>query len=247
MTGLVIIGGSYAGFNVAISARQHGYAETIRMLVEEPVLPYHRPPLSKGYLLNSAAADTLAIRGAAFYAEHDIDVLFGTKALAIDSAHRVVTNRGTMDFDVVAITTGARARSIKLPGSELEGVVTLRNLADAEAIRHRLAETENVVLVGAGFIGLELAASLRKLGKAVTVLEAQSRVLARAIPPRLSAFIEAEHRRHGVDLRCNIGVSAIQGAHGKVNSVVAADGARFPADMVVLAAWFGRRRRDQGR
>jgi len=235
MTGLVIIGGSYAGFNVAISARQHGYAETIRMLVEEPVLPYHRPPLSKGYLLNSAAADTLAIRGAAFYAEHDIDVLFGTKALAIDSAHRVVTNRGTMDFDVVAITTGARARSIKLPGSELEGVVTLRNLADAEAIRHRLAETENVVLVGAGFIGLELAASLRKLGKAVTVLEAQSRVLARAIPPRLSAFIEAEHRRHGVDLRCNIGVSAIQGAHGKVNSVVAADGARFPADMVVLA------------
>jgi 3-phenylpropionate/trans-cinnamate dioxygenase ferredoxin reductase subunit len=235
MAGLVIIGGSYAGLNIAISARQHGYAEPIRMLANEPMLPYHRPPLSKGYLLGATAPDTLPLRGAAFYAEQGIEVLLDTEALAIDSARRLQTTRGAIDFDVLAITTGARARSINLPGSDLDGVVTLRSLADAEAIRQRLASIESVVIIGAGFIGLELAASLRKLGKAVTVLEGQPRVLARAIPPRLSAFIEAEHRKHGIDLRCNAGVAAIEGVGGKVSSVLTTDGARCPADLVVLA------------
>ena len=234
MSGLAIIGGSYAALNLAISARQHGYAEPIRMITDEAMAPYHRPPLSKGHLLAPCPPDALALRGEAFYAEHGIEVLLETKVLAIDPAGKLKTARRAIAFDSLAITTGARARLLNLPGCELDGVVTLRSWADAEAIRQRLPDIENVVIIGAGFIGLELAASFRKLGKTVTVLEALPRVLARAIPQRLSTFIEAEHRLRGVDLRCNVRSVTIEGLNRRATGVVA-DGARCPADMIVLA------------
>lgn len=235
MTGLVIVGGSYAGLNIATSARNHGYSERIRILTNESTLPYHRPPLSKGYLLGTVDPQSLPLRGETFYIEQRIEVLQDTQVLSVDSARRLVTNQGAMTCDILAIATGARARVIDLPGVQLEGVVTLRSLADAEAIRERLPDVARVVIIGAGFIGLELAASLQKLGKVVTVLEGLPRVLARAVPPRLSSFIEAEHRGHGVDLCCNVSVAAIEGDHGKVTSVISAQGRKHPADMVVLA------------
>ncbi len=235
MTGLVIVGGSYAGLNIAVSARQHGYSERIRILTNEPTLPYHRPPLSKGYLLGAVDPQTLPLRAETFYSEQRIEVLLDTQVLSVEGARKLSTNRGAISCDILAIATGARARLIDLPGVQLEGVVTLRSLADAEAIRQRLPDVASVVIIGAGFIGLELAASLRKLGKVVTVFEGLPRVLARATSPRLSSFIEAEHRGHGVDLCCNVGVAAIEGDHGKVTSVITAQGSKHLADMVVLA------------
>jgi len=234
MSGLVIVGGSYAGLNVALAARHHGYAQRIRILTNESVLPYHRPPLSKGYLLGTTDPQTLPLRGEACYLENDIEVQLHTHVKAV-SPGRVETSDGHVRFEKLALATGARARLINLQGAALEGVVTLRSLADTEAIRERLGSVSNVVIIGAGFIGLELAATLRKLGKSVTVLEGQSRVLARAMPPRMSEFIAAEHRRHGVDLRCNVSIAHISGEHGRAKSVTLADGTECPAELVVLA------------
>ena len=234
MSGLVIVGGSYAGLNIALAARQHGYSERIRILSNEPVLPYHRPPLSKGYLLGATDPQTLPLRGEAFYAQNGIDVLLQTQVHSIGPA-RLQTNFGNVPFEKLAIATGARARLVDLPGIELDGVVTLRSLADTEAIRQRLADVSRAVIIGAGFIGLELAATLRKLQKEVTVLEGQQRVLARATTPSVSAFISGEHQRHGIDLRCNTSVVEITGDRQRVKSVRLADGTLCPADLVVLA------------
>jgi 3-phenylpropionate/trans-cinnamate dioxygenase ferredoxin reductase subunit len=234
VSGLVIVGGSYAGLNIALAARQHGYSERIRILTNEPVLPYHRPPLSKGYLLGATDPQTLPLRGEAFYAQNGIDVLLQTQVHSIGPA-RLQTNRGNVPFEKLAIATGARARLVDLPGIELDGVVTLRSLADTEAIRQRLADVSHAVIIGAGFIGLELAATLRKLQKEVTVLEGQQRVLARATTPSVSAFISGEHQRHGIDLRCNTSVVELTGDRQRVKSVRLADGTLCPADLVVLA------------
>jgi len=236
MAGLAIVGGSYAALNIASSARQNGYGEDITIFTDEDVLPYHRPPLSKGFLLGSVDRETLPLRGEAFYRDNRIEVVFGARVDQIDRAEQCVeTTKGRFGFQQLAIATGTRARRAAIPGIDLEGIVTLRSLADADAIRDRLPHVTSVVIVGGGFIGLEMAASMAKSGFEVTVIEGLDRVLARVTGQTMSTFIEGEFAAHGVRLFCGTAVQAFEGEGGKVRSVLTADGVRHPADMVVLA------------
>lgn len=234
--GLVIIGGSYAGLNLAAAAREAGYGEPIRMVTEERWRPYHRPPLSKGFLLGKVDPETLPLRAEAFYSDHGIEVITETRAEVIDlGAMRIETDGGRLDFDHVAVATGTRARLLPLPGADLDGVVTLRTLDDAEAMRARVGDVGSVVIIGGGFIGLELAASLKLLGKSVTVLEGLERVLARVTVPALSAFIADAHRARDVNIVCNASVVAIEGGNGRVTAVRTGEGERLTAEMVIIA------------
>ena len=235
MSGLVIVGGSYAGLNIAASARQNGYSESITMLTDEAYLPYNRPPLSKGFLLGGVERETLPLRGEAFYRDNEIEVIFGARATQIDRAGYVDTVKGRFDFGQLAIATGTRAKLLPLPGADLDGVVTLRSLADAEDIRERLPRAGSVVVVGGGFIGLELAASMVKSGLQVTVVEGLDRVLARVMGQTMSRYIEAEFARQGVHVLCRSGLECIEGRDGRVSAVCTTDGLRHPADLVVLA------------
>ena len=233
--GLVIVGGSYAGLNIAASARSNGYIDSITMLTDESHLPYNRPPLSKGFLLGNVDRETLPLRGEAFYRDNGIEVMFDTRVERIDGAGYVVTASGNLPFDKLALATGTSARRLPLPGADLDGVVTLRSLADADAMRDRIAEASSVVIVGGGFIGLELAASMVKAGMDVTVIEGMERVLARVTGPIMSRFIEDAFAGHSARLLCRTGVESIEGANGRVVAVHAANGTRHAADLVVLA------------
>jgi 3-phenylpropionate/trans-cinnamate dioxygenase ferredoxin reductase subunit len=236
MTGLAIVGGSYAALNVAASARQHGYAESITILTDEHELPYHRPPLSKGFLLGATDRETLPLRGEAFYRDNVINIVFGARASAVDcGASRIETTKGAFAFSKLAITTGTRARIIPIPGGDLRGVFTLRSLADADAIRAVLPGVRSVVVVGGGFIGLEMAASMAQSGVEVTVLEGLGRVLARVTGGTISGFIEREFAGHGVNLACGTAVEAFEGQNGAVRCVRTRSGQRYAADMVILA------------
>jgi len=235
VSGLVIVGGSYAGLNIAASARQNGFAESITMLTDESHLPYHRPPLSKGFLLGNVERETLPLRGEGFYRDNAIEIVFGAKATEIDRSGYVETGKGRFAFDQLAIATGTRARRLPLEGADLEGVVTLRSLDDADLIRERLPAGGSVVIVGGGFIGLELAASMVKSGRDVLVIEGLDRVLARVTGATMSRFIEEEFARHGARILCRTGIESIEGRSGKVVAVRTSDGARRGADLVVLA------------
>ena len=234
--GLVIIGGSYAGVNLAVAARDAGYQEPIRIVADGVDLPCHRPPLSKAYLTGATDPDTLPLRSPAFYADHQIDILLGTRAVELDLARRrVTTDQGILPYDRLAVTTGARARTIPVPGAQLAGVVTLRTVADAEGLRARVPEIETVVVIGGGFIGLELAATLCKLGKTVTILEGLERVLARVASPVLSAYVRELHCAHGVDVVCNAVVASIEGDGRHVTGVRTMDGGHYLAELVIVA------------
>lgn len=235
MAGLVIVGGSYAGLNIASSARQHGYSESITMLTDEACLPYNRPPLSKAFLLGGVERETLPLRGEAFYRDNCIDVVFEARATEVDREGYVATSKGRFDFAQLAIATGTRAKRLPIPGADLEGVVTLRSLADADYIRERLAGSRSVVVVGGGFIGLELAASMVKSGIEVTVVEGLDRVLARVMGETMSRYIEEEFARQGVQITCRSGVECIEGREGRATAVCTTDGLRHAADLVVLA------------
>ncbi len=198
MSGIVIVGGSYAANQVAASARQNGFEGPIRILSEEPVLPYQRPPLSKGFLSGETAEDKLPLRPASFYAEQKIDVELNTRVARIDRAAKCVeiADGRRIPYDKLALATGARPRTLGLPGG-----LVLRSLADSKALKDKLASASSVAIVGGGFIGLEAAAVCVKLGKKVTVIEAAERLLARVFPPVMSEFMAAAHRSHGVDVR----------------------------------------------
>lgn len=234
--GLVVVGGSYAAAQIAASAREMGYAEPIRIVSEEPCSPYQRPPLSKGYLSGKVPPAALPLRSEAFYRDSKVDLLLGVRAERIDLASRAVSlsDGRRLEFDRLALATGARPRPLPVPGTDLDGVVMLRSLADADALRARLAQATNVVIIGAGFIGLEFASVAVASGKRVTVVEMQDRVLARAVAPGLAGFIADVHRGKGLDIRLGATVKELRGA-GKVESLVCGDGTILPADIVLAA------------
>jgi 3-phenylpropionate/trans-cinnamate dioxygenase ferredoxin reductase subunit len=230
---IVVVGAGHAGSNAVAFLRQYGWPGEIVLVGEEPVLPYHRPPLSKAWLKGEATAEGLALRPAEFYGKQRVALRLGTRVEAIDRAAKTLRLAGgeALSYDHLILATGARARRIPLPGADLPFVHTLRNAADADALKAALGPGKRIVVIGAGWIGLEVAASARALGAEATVLEAQDRVLARVASPILSAFVEAAHRRHGVDLRLKAGVEAIE-AEGP--AVRLADGTRIPCDLVLL-------------
>ncbi len=238
--GLVIVGGCYAALQAAAAARAAGHTGPIRMLGEEACAPYQRPPLSKGFLTGRVDAEALPIRGAAFYAENAIDLVTGCRVVAIDRHGRAVqaADGRRFGYDRLVLATGSRPRRLpaEMPGAGLEGVLVLRTLPDALALRALLPDVGEAAVIGGGFIGLEVAAALSALGRRVTVLEAQPRLLARAATPPLAAQVAALHRRHGVALRLGTTARRFEAdATGRrVAAVQASDGTRIPAQLVII-------------
>jgi 3-phenylpropionate/trans-cinnamate dioxygenase ferredoxin reductase subunit len=234
--GLVIIGGSYAAQQIAASARECGYAEPITLISDEAFLPYQRPPLSKGFPSGKVEQDALILRPDSFYAENRIDLMLDTRVEQIDRQKKIVVTAGgqSIPYDKLAIATGARARLFKGPGAELDGVLPVRSLADAIDLRDRAPKVSEIVVIGGGFIGLEVASALRTLGKTVTVIEFAPRLLGRAVGPILSDFMADYHRAQGVHIVLNESVTEIRGENGRVTSVLCSKGDSFPADLVVV-------------
>lgn len=234
--GTVIIGAGQGGYQVAASLREAGYAEPVTIIGDEPELPYQRPPLSKAYLLGDTTAERLLLRPQTYYATHKIDVIVNDRAAAIDRAARRVTlaSGAVLAYDHLVLATGARNRLLRVEGAELDGVLYLRTLKEAQAIKDRLAAAVNIVVIGAGFIGLELAAVTGKLGKSVTVLEALPRCMSRAVSGIVGEFFQREQAQWGVQLLCDTKLQRIDGNNGRVTGVITADGHRLPADLVLV-------------
>jgi NADPH-dependent 2,4-dienoyl-CoA reductase/sulfur reductase-like enzyme len=239
MARLVIVGAALAGSRAAEAARLFGFTGEITLIGAEPHLPYDRPPLSKDFLtVNPPATTPPTLPGADALAGLGVDLRLSCAATALDPVHqRVRVDVGGTDLDLtydsLLIATGSRARS--LPGTEhLAGVHTLRTVDDARMIRAALDAGARTIVVGAGFIGSEVAASARRRGAQVTVLEAMPTPLAAAIGPALGRMCAELHERNGVLLRCGVGVAAIEGDHGQVRRVRLVDGTVLPADLVVV-------------
>src|SRR6266576_3388699 len=239
---IVIVGAGHAGFQLAASLRQHGIEGGIALIGDEPVLPYQRPPLSKDYLDGKIGLDLLLMRPEAFYRDHRIDYLPGTRAVEIDRAGRQLhlASGEKLGYDHLVLATGARNRAPPLPGIELDGVCYLRNLAETDELRQRLAAAEHIVVIGAGFIGLEFAAVARGKGKPVRILELTDRVMGRVVCPPTSEFFAAAHRRTGVEF--SFGAQAVRiAAHasspmgGRVDHVELASDERLKADLVLVS------------
>ena len=231
----IIIGAGQAGLQVAVELRQAGYAGAITLIGAEASQPYHRPPLSKAYLTGEKSLDALQMRGQAFYREQAITLMVGLAATGIDRTARqvVLADGSTLPYDHLVLATGAAARPLSCPGHDLDGVMVLRSLEDATALKARLATARHLVVVGGGFIGLEAAASARKLGVAVSLLEMQDRLMARAVGPDVSQHFANVHRSHGVDLRLGQGLAAVIGDAGRAIAVRTTAGDTLPADIVL--------------
>jgi len=237
MADVVIVGAGHGGAQVAIALRQNQFAGSIQVIGREPEFPYERPPLSKEYLARDKTFDRIMIRPAAFWADKAIDFTLGSEVVAVDPvAQTVTTDSGeTIAYGTLVWATGGDPRRLTLDGHDLAGVHAVRTRADADRLMAELdAGANRAVVIGGGYIGLEAAAVLTKFGVHVTLLEALPRVLARVAGEALSAFYEAEHRAHGVDLRTNVAVAALEGAGDKVTGVRLADGEVLPADIVIV-------------
>jgi len=231
---VVIVGAGQAASSTAGFLRQFGHEGPIVIIGDEALAPYQRPPLSKAWLKGEIEADELLLRADDFYALDNIDLQTGVRALELDLAgRRVVTDAGAETYDQLVLATGARARTLPMPGSDLAGVHTLRTAADALAIKAELAPGRRLAVIGAGYVGLEVAASARALGTEVVVIEREPRVLARVAAPPLSAFFETYHREHGVAFELGAHIAGLEGA-SRVHGVRLADGRLLVADVVLV-------------
>lgn len=232
---IVIVGAGQAAAQLVQSLRQGGYKEPIRMIGDEPYAPYQRPPLSKKFLTERPPAETLYFRPENFWATQGVTTDFGVAVTSIDRASKsVALNDGRADYGTLFLSTGTRARDLPVPGANLDGVFSLRKIDDVRRLRGPLDNAKRVVIVGGGYIGLEVAAVARGEGRDVTVLEAEDRVMKRVTSPVISTFMQDFHRNRGVDIRLGARLAAIEG-DGRVAQVCLADGAVLPADLVLLA------------
>jgi 3-phenylpropionate/trans-cinnamate dioxygenase ferredoxin reductase subunit len=233
--GVVIVGGGQAGYQAAASLRTEGYQGPVTIISEEPILPYHRPPLSKAFLQGKVDQDRLFLRPSSYYADHQID-LRRRRVISIDreSLSVELDSRIRIPYRWLILATGARNRALQVEGAWWEGVCYLRTMSEAAIIKQRLDLAGKVVVIGGGFVGLEIAATARSLGREVTVLETLPRVLARGVAPVLSEFFLDAHRREGVDVRLNAHVVSILGTGGKASGVRLEDGTILSADLVVI-------------
>ena len=234
---VVIVGAGHGGAQAAVALRSNGFAGSILMIGREPEIPYERPPLSKEYLARDKEFDRLAIRPAQFWADKDITLALSREVVAIDpAAHRLTLGDGeSVGYGKLIWATGGDPRKLTLPGAELAGIHAVRTRADVDQLMRELdGGARQVVVIGGGYIGLEAAAVLTKLGCSVTLLEALERILARVAGPEISAFYEAEHRAHGVDLRTGVSVAALEGADGRVSGVRLGDGSVIAAEIVIV-------------
>ncbi|MGK9142622.1 FAD-dependent oxidoreductase [Xanthomonas euvesicatoria] len=236
MSGMVIVGAGQAGLQTAESLRSGGYTGSIVLLGDEPCAPYHRPPLSKGFLLGEVSDTQLYIRAPEALNRKGIQWHASARVMRIEHATRTLhlDDGSTLGYTGLCLATGARARRLEVPGAGLGHVCMLRDMADTRALAAILPHTSQVVVIGGGFIGLEFASIARRLGKQVVVLEAADRLMARVVSPQLADFFLRLHRDNGATIELGANVSALSGSRGVVTAVRTADGRVFPADLVVV-------------
>jgi len=235
-TDILIVGGGHAGAQCAIALRQGGFGGAITILGREWDAPYERPALSKDYFAREKTFDRLSLRPPEFWGEKDIQLVLGAEVVGLDADAHVVRLRdgSSLSYGQLVWATGGDPRRLDCPGADLAGVHGVRTRGDCDALRAEVdAGLKRFVVIGGGYVGLEAAAVLRKFDCEVTVLEAAPRVLARVAGAELSAFYEAEHRAHGVDLRTGVQVAALEG-DARVTGVRLADGEVIPADSVIV-------------
>jgi 3-phenylpropionate/trans-cinnamate dioxygenase ferredoxin reductase subunit len=234
-TGVLVVGAGHAGAAVAAQLRRAGYAAPITLVNDEARLPYERPPLSKLCLLDPSQAEAPLLRPRDFWADAGIDLASDVKVVALNPAERKanLSDGRSVAFDWCVLATGGRARALACPGADLPGCHVLRNHADMERLRAHLATAQDIVVIGGGYVGLEVAASARALGKSVTVIEAQQRVLSRVTSAPVSRFFESVHRRQGVKFHLGRAVSALAG-QDRIEAVVLDDGTEVAADAVIV-------------
>lgn len=232
---VVIVGGGHGGAQAAIALRTQGFTGSIAIVGREDEPPYERPPLSKEYLAQEKPFERLYLRPREYWADKAVELLLGREVTAVDPAARQLTcaDGSTLNYGELIWATGGDPRHLTCPGAELAGIHYVRTRADVDALMAELPQVTSAVVIGGGYIGLEAAAVLSKLGKQVTLLEALPRVLARVAGEDLSRFYEAEHHAHGVDLRTGMAVEGIEG-EGRVSGVKLADGTVIPADVVIV-------------
>jgi 3-phenylpropionate/trans-cinnamate dioxygenase ferredoxin reductase subunit len=232
---VVIVGAGHAGFQVALSLRQLGFKDRICLINDEGHLPYQRPPLSKAYLKGTGGPDSLMFRPEKFFHDQTIE-LIADRAVAIDrTARKLKLHSGTsLDYGHLVLATGARNRLLDIPNANLPNVRYLRILDDSEDLRRRIAACKRVVVIGAGFIGLEFAATARIKGLEVDVLELANRVMARAVTAEISDYFQARHAEAGVRIHLGVMATAIEADGDKVTGVSLSDGRHIPADLVVV-------------
>ena len=234
---IVIVGAGQAAMQAVDTLRRRGFTGELTLVGDEPWPPYQRPPLSKKYLAGSVDRERLLIRPAAFFADHAVTTHFGRRVtdIARRARHVRLDDGLVLPYDALLLATGSRPRPLLAPGRELAGVHYLRTIADADRIRAECAAGGRIVIIGGGYIGLEVAATARERGMEVTVLEMAPRVMSRVTSPEVSAFYEAEHARHGVRIRCNENVRALHGdaRTGRVRAVLTEGGGEYAADLVI--------------
>ena len=234
MAGMVIIGAGHAAGQAAASLRQEKYTGPITIIGDEAHLPYQRPPLSKAYLSGSQEVERVYLRAEKFYQEKEIDLKLSTRATAIDPDAKAVEleDGSKIDYDKLLISTGSRPRLLSIPGSDLGGIHYLRTIDDVDGIRADMHEGANLVIVGGGYIGLEVAAVGVEQGLNVHVLEMEDRILQRVTTPTMSKYYDELHRGRGVQIHTNTGVTGFSG-DAKVHKVMCGD-TEFAADMVIV-------------
>lgn len=235
MSGVVIVGAGHAGGITADALRVQGYEGSITLVGDESVLPYQRPPLSKGYLLGDVTAEQLFLKPSEYYDVKDIRFLGSTSVSSIDRAgQKVALSTGeSLAYDFLVLATGARPRMLPVPGADLNGIRALRTLEDVDAIRKDVETATSCAIVGGGFIGLEIAAVLAKLGKKVTIVEAADRLMGRAVSVEVSDYFLNLHRAKGSTVLLSTGVTGFEGENGRVSSLMTSDGT-VSADMTVI-------------
>jgi 3-phenylpropionate/trans-cinnamate dioxygenase ferredoxin reductase subunit len=232
---VLIVGAGHAGFEVAASLRRHGFGERICLVSGEAHLPYQRPPLSKAYLKGGGSPDSLVFRPEKFYLEQKIE-LIAERAVSIDRVARklLLASGSSFEYRHLVLATGARNRLLDLPNSNLPDVCYLRTLDESEALRQRIASRRRVIVIGAGFIGLEFAATARAQGLEVDVIELGARVMARAVTAEISDFFQERHTAAGIRIHLGVQATSIESDGVNVTGVSLSDGRHIPGDLVVV-------------
>jgi 3-phenylpropionate/trans-cinnamate dioxygenase ferredoxin reductase subunit len=232
---IIIVGASLAGAKAAQTLREEGFEGEVVLFGEETVRPYERPPLSKDYLQGKVGLEKVFVHEATFYPDHDIDLRLSTTVRALDIRNRkvVLASGEHIDYDAVLLATGSTARRIAVPGADLDGVYYLRTLADSDRLRSAITSANRVVVIGAGWIGCEVAASARQLGAEVAIVEVGGLPLEQVLGPELGRFYRDVHAEHGVELHFGVGIDSFRGA-GTVEEVRLADGASVAGDVIVV-------------
>ena len=233
---ILVIGGGQAAAQATASLRLWGYEGGLRLIGDEEALPYQRPPLSKAYLKGEMDEERLYFKPADWYEAQNVEVSLNTRATAIDRSARMValSDGASAPYDALLLATGSRPRPLPLAGATLKGVHELRDLRDVDGLKSQVTTGKNMVIVGAGYIGLEAAAVARQLGANVTVLEMAPRVLARVTSPVMSEFYTQIHQKYGVNIMTNARLETLDGEDGRIKSATLADGTSLPADIVLI-------------